>query len=95
MKFFCDGANELCTYFPVGYMPELDYEMYDVAIQVKPSAQLQALENTSVNFHVAYVNAAFTSYQLAFRGVFTGISLLVLCSYCTKIMCRIPQKLER
>lgn len=39
-KFRCDGANELCTYFPVGFLPLIEYDMYDVAILVKPSEQL-------------------------------------------------------
>ena len=43
IKFDCDGASELCTYFPVGFLPELDYEMYDVAIEVAPNDQLRKM----------------------------------------------------
>ena len=32
VRFTCDGLSELCTYFPVGYVAQLDYEMYDVAV---------------------------------------------------------------
>lgn len=60
--FACDGADELCSYWPVGYVAELNYEMYDVAIQLKPSAELAKLEKTSINFHMAWVNPAYTAY---------------------------------
>ena len=43
ITFYCDGANELCTYFRVGSIPELKYEMYDVAVQVRPNDGLLAL----------------------------------------------------
>ena len=61
-KFRCDGASELCTYFPVGFLPLIEYDMYDVAILVRPSEQLQRMERTSVNFHIAYVNPDYTRY---------------------------------
>lgn len=54
--FSCDGASELCTYFPVGFVPEIHYEMYDVAIQVKPTDVLAKLNDTSIDFHMAWVN---------------------------------------
>ena len=94
-KFYCDGLDELCTYFPVGFIPEIEYEMYDVAVSVKPSEQLMSLQNTSINFHIAYVNPEYTNYQLAFRTVFTSVSLLIMCLYCTKILCRVPVDLQR
>ena len=25
-KFRCDGASELCTYFPVGFLPLIEYD---------------------------------------------------------------------
>ena len=28
----CKREGELCNYFPVGYVPALDYDMYDVAV---------------------------------------------------------------
>ena len=52
------------------------------------------MERTSVNFHIAYVNPDYTRYQMAFRTTFTIISLLVLCIYCTKVMCRLPTNLQ-
>ena len=69
--------------------------MYDVAIQVKPNARFASLERTSVNFHIAYVNSAYTNYQITFRAIFTIGSMLILCLYCTKILCRIPVQLQR
>ena len=78
----------------MGFLPLIEYDMYDVAILVRPSDQLQQMERTSVNFHIAYVNPAYTKYQMAFRTVFTIISLLVLCLYCTKILCRVPTTMQ-
>ena len=91
----CEGADELCTYFPVGYVPELHYEMYDVAVQIKPSEQLAKLENTSVNFHIAWVNPEYTSFQLGFRIFFTIASLIIFCLYCSKILFRIPPQMQK
>ena len=68
--------------------------MYDVAIIIKPGSELSKVENTSINFHMAYINPEFTMYQLYFRIVFTAISLLFLCYYCTKVLCRVPKDLE-
>lgn len=62
VKFECDGANELCTYFPVGFLPEIEYDMYDVAVVVEKKKDLKTLENTYVNFHIAWVNPDFTAY---------------------------------
>lgn len=60
IEFDCDGSSELCTYFPVGLMPELDYEMYDIAVQVRIGEE--GIGNASINFHVAYVDPSFTKY---------------------------------
>ena len=76
-------------------MPELHYEMYDVAIQVRPNDALAKLDKTSVNFHMAWVNPSYTSFQLAFRTFFTIVSLIFLCLYCTKILCRVPPQLQK
>jgi len=40
-KFSCDGADQLCTYFPVGFLPIIEYDMYDVAIMVKPDSAMR------------------------------------------------------
>ena len=89
-SFYCDGADQLCTYFPVGFIPRIEYSMYDVAILVKPSDPLLALKNTSINFHIAYMNPEYTAYQLTFRAIFTCVTLFVMCFYCTKVLCRVP-----
>ena len=46
----------------MGFVAEIDFEMYDIAVQVKPSEQLSRLENTSINFHIAYVDTTFTQF---------------------------------
>lgn len=60
IEFDCDDTSELCTYFTVGFMPELDYEMYDIAVQVKIGEA--GIGAASINFHVAYVDPSFTKY---------------------------------
>ena len=92
--FNCDGTNELCTYWPIGYLPVLEYSMYDVAIAFEPSAELRKLKNIEFDFQVAYFNPVFTNHQMALRLVFTIASLLILCVYCTKVLCRIPAHLQ-
>ena len=90
----CGSRSEICSFFSVGYVPEITYEMYDIAVQVKPSAEMLAMEETSIAFHMAYVNPEYTNFQLGVRTFFTIVSLLVLCFYCTKLLCRIPAKLQ-
>ena len=68
--------------------------MYDVAIIVNPDQALSKMEHLSIDFHIGYINPEFTMYQLYFRIVFTAISLLFLCYYCTKVLCRVPKDLE-
>lgn len=60
---------------------------------VEPSEEMAKLDNTSVNFHIAFVNPDFTAYQILFRAFFCIGSLLILCLYCTKVLCRLPTKL--
>ena len=93
--FDCDSLDsEICTYFPVGFVWQIDYEMYDVAVEVFPDDTLASMDDISINFHIAYVNPQFTLYQLYCRTFFTCISMLILCTYCTKLCCRIPAKLQ-
>ena len=30
----CNGEDDLCVYFSVGFLPEIEYEVYDVAIEM-------------------------------------------------------------
>lgn len=68
--------------------------MYDVAIMVKPSAEMAKLDNISVNFHIAYINPDYTAYQILFRAIFALASLLILCLYCTKVLCRLSANMQ-
>lgn len=95
-SFKCDSLDsELCTYFPVGFVAQLDYEVYDVAVEVLPDEIFKAMDDISVNFHIAYVNPQFTLFQLYLRSIFTILSMLVLCFYSTKLCCRVPANLQR
>lgn len=52
-KVTCDGESDLCgRAFSTGYLPELEYEMYDVAIEVKHEMKLDNLKHVSINFHM-------------------------------------------
>ena len=69
--------------------------MYDVAVEVLPSEALASQEDISINFHIAYVDPAFTLHMMAVRTFFTCISIMILCTYCTKLCCRISPALQR
>ena len=56
----CSAGHNLCTYFPVGYVPFIKFDMYDIAVVIRPSETLAALEATSIDFHVAYFDPKFT-----------------------------------
>ena len=58
----CKQEHELCNYFPVGYVPVLEYDMYDVGVQIEPSYELDQLTDTHINFHIAYFNPKFTEW---------------------------------
>lgn len=45
----------------VGYVPTIEYDMYDVGIEMEPSFELDQLTDTHINFHIAYFNPQFTS----------------------------------
>lgn len=60
VKAECREGHHLCTYFPVGYVPFLKLDTYDVAILIKPTDTLNHLEATSIDFHIAYFNPEFT-----------------------------------
>ena len=64
--------------------------MYDVAILINADDKLVEAKDISINFHIAYVNPDFTTYQLAFRTFFTIVSLFVMCFYCVKVLGRVP-----
>jgi len=90
----CDPAYKLCSYFPVGYLTHLQYDMYDVAVTIENQEDLVFLEDTHINFHMAYFNPEYTFYQLKVRLFFVLTSVLVLLYYFTKLACRVPHKLQ-
>ena len=60
VKTTCKEGRDICTYFPVGFIPFIEFEMYDVGIELLPSESLSALHQVHVDFHIAYFNPAFT-----------------------------------
>ena len=96
-RFRCDKDkdDQPCSYWRVGTVPIIEYEMYDIAIIVEPSDEMAELDETSLNFHIAYVNPDFTAYQIFFRATFAMASLLILCLYSTKVLCRLSAKMQK
>ena len=63
MEVECRKGFDLCTYFPVGFVPFIQHEMYDVMIEVPPLVgdALDELNWVHVDFHVAYFSEAYTT----------------------------------
>ena len=94
-SFKCDQLEtELCTYFPVGFEPQLDFEMYDVSVEVLPDENLKSTDDISINFHVAYVARKYTLFQMHLRSLSAIISMPIMCMYITKLCCRVPATLQ-
>ena len=88
----CRGGQDLCTYFPVGYVPFIKFDMYDVSVVIQPSDTLDSLQATSIDFHIAYLSEKFTGQQLRTRAIFAAISAIAFLAFATKTLCRIkPQ----
>ena len=77
LKAVCNKDDHLCTYFPAGFVPFIQYTMYDVAIVIHPTETLDSLAATSLDFHIAYFNEQFTKEQLIMRTIFSSLSALV------------------
>ena len=54
---------DLCTYFPVGFVPFIQYDMYDVMIEIPPmnGQTYDLMKWVHVDFHVAYFTEAYTT----------------------------------
>jgi len=63
--------------------------MYDVAIKIHPSEQLDKLEATSIDFHIAYFDEEFTMDQLRMRVILSTISAIALIWFTAKTLCKI------
>ena len=63
MTVECDSEHSICAWFQVGFLPTLQYEMYDVAIELPPNdAQKEGLQATDVNFRILYVSEEYTEF---------------------------------
>ena len=86
----CDGSYDLCTYFPVGFVAFLDFEMYDVMIEIPPlneeDGMLDKLNWVNVDFHVAYLSPGYTYQQLILKLVFVAASTLTCVVYFIKLL---------
>ena len=60
VKTTCKEGMDICTHFPVGFIPFIQFEMYDVGIELLPSESLTAVHQAHIDFHIAYFNPAFT-----------------------------------
>ena len=56
----CTEGHDLCAYFPVAYVPYMEYDMYDVGIELKLDEEFTEASSVHVDFHIAYFNPAYT-----------------------------------
>ena len=84
----CDGSYDLCTYFPVGFVAFLDFDMYDVMIEIPPlnDDMLDKLNWVNVDFHLAYLSPEYTYQQLFLKLVFVVIAALACVVYFIKLL---------
>ena len=82
----CESKHDICTYFPVGFVPFIKFNMYDVAIEILPSDSLTAFKEARVDFHIAYFNPSYTFDQLMLKMLFSAITLMIIALYCARII---------
>ena len=52
----CEDGKDFCSWFLVSKIEQLEYNMYDVAIEILDSPDLNLLEHIPINFRIAYVS---------------------------------------
>lgn len=67
-----------CERFRVGFVPMIEYEMYDVAIHIKNAPAIPQKWLTQISFNIAYVNTEYTVAQIAMRIVYALIAFGVM-----------------
>lgn len=82
--------------FLVAQIPILEYEMYDVYLEITnpPTNQTQIDVLKAMNFKMAYVNEAYTEMQMGVRLTFMIMSALICFTYLYTI-CKMPRGVER
>ena len=86
VKGKCIDEHHICTYFPVGFVPFIEHDMYDVAVEILPSDSLDADQSLNIDFHIAYFNERFTTEQLILKVVFTYLTLGVFLALSGKLL---------
>ena len=81
----CVEGYDLCTYFPVAYIPYITYDMYDVMIEIHPSQTLLRMSSIDIDFHIAYFNPEHTNQQIALKITFTMVSILAFLIFMFKV----------
>ena len=61
VKTECAKNYDICTYFPVGFVPFIEKDMYDIMIEIPDSTSAGISEEMILDFHVAYVTLAYTN----------------------------------
>ena len=85
VKTKCKEGHDLCTYFPVGFVPFIEYDMYDVMIVISPSEILESLTSIDIDFHIAYLHPKFTKQQLILRLTFTFLTAIIFFFFAFKV----------
>ena len=82
----CENDDDICTYFPVGFVPFIKFNMYDVAIEILPSDSLSAFKEARVDFHIAYFNPNYTFDQLMLKMLFSSMTFMIIALYSARII---------
>ena len=83
----CIEGHDLCAYFPVAYVPYMEYDMYDVGIELKLDEEFTEASSVHVDFHIAYFNPSYTKQQLHLKIALSVISGMVAIIYGCKFIC--------
>ena len=82
----CVEGHDLCAYWPVAYVPYMEYEMYDVGIELKLDEEFTEASGVHIDFHIAYFNPAYTKQLLILKGALSILSGIVTLIFGCKLI---------
>lgn len=97
-EVLCMPDNFVCSWFLVAWLNYLEFDTYDVAIELlAPESEdaFNALEANELSFHIVYIDESYSEEQIVFRFVFIVLSAFAMISYNTKVFCRVPRRYQK
>jgi hypothetical protein len=83
----CDEKNHICAWFQVGFIPMIEHDTYDVAIELKAGEWFSTLDTwRGINFRMVYVNEKYTMMQMETRFFFSILSFIFFLWYSSHIV---------